>query len=520
MYFPDRIKIIVVFSSLFFFFSSVSVLSADQAELDYYRNLVVKSGFPENDETRRLFKDAVMASKYPAGETLFKTYTQLSDGRKVVFDVRKQVTNWYLIFRNERGIEPWEKYPVWGRGTWIIKKDLLSGKFVQAKIFLQDDENSFVRLYPASGGRSRINVYLYGAKIGRDVLIPVPFEKLLLSPFAEIVQATGNSIDWNLIFPDPDNYGYRMVENLVSTLRSYSDYITEVGDAAVNSAGLNVYINSGKPVMAGDPASDGSPLEEGQCALNCSGYVKWVADGIYSAWAGSPGKLYTAIPELLETTCRPAVNPWNEKYSSSDAADRKRLGSILRDPYFGLDWNRNIAVKIEGRRLGLNLDPMNCRDVRTVETGPFDGVEYGETTGYHLEDLDTVLYRLASERPGSIYLAAVNSRFKPDNGSTPLHQYWHVFILAPWFGDGKNNTQRGKFHVAVLDTGSVGETFLKDPEKTGEPLFKAFIRSRAARYADLGKNDQGEVQYPEIMVYLNRADIPADYKPVPPAPCY
>ncbi|MCK5735597.1 MAG: hypothetical protein KAH21_03920, partial [Spirochaetaceae bacterium] len=121
-------------------FPSVFTLGADEADLVYYRNLLERSAFPENDETRRLLSDAISATAFPAVETSFKFYRQLVDGRLVQFEIRKQARDWYLIFRNQRGNEPWESYPIWGRGSWIIKKDLLTGSFVQAKIFLQDDE--------------------------------------------------------------------------------------------------------------------------------------------------------------------------------------------------------------------------------------------------------------------------------------------------------------------------------------------------------------------------------------------
>ena len=203
---PSRAATLLFLLSLMTFGPGLpGMAGADEAGMVAFRKLLEHSGFPENDETRRLLGEEVMAPAYPAVETPFKINRQLSDGRLVQFEVRKAVRDWYLIFRNQRGAEPREIYPVWGRGTWIIKKDLLTGAFLQAKIFLQDDETSFVRLFPMDDGRSRLDVHLYGRQLGDDVIIPVPFEALVLSPFARIVSLTERSVPWEILFPDPDS---------------------------------------------------------------------------------------------------------------------------------------------------------------------------------------------------------------------------------------------------------------------------------------------------------------------------
>ncbi len=133
--------------------------------------------------------------------------------------------------------------------------------------------------------RSRLDVHLYGRQLGDDVIIPVSFEELLLSPFARIASLTEHSVNWEMIFPNPDFHGYRNVENLVEALEPYDDFIIEIDDAAVNGAGLNVFIETGDIVPMGTPGSSGGTLEEGLTGLNCSGYVKWIAGG-GSIWPG------------------------------------------------------------------------------------------------------------------------------------------------------------------------------------------------------------------------------------------
>jgi hypothetical protein len=502
------------------FLSAEAGLQADEAGIGYFRDMLEDAGFPENDETRRLVSDALMADSYSAVETEFKINRQMSDGRLVQFETRKAATDWYLIFRSQRGEEPRETYPLWGRGTWIIKKDLLTGAFLQAKIFLQDEEFSFVRIYPAGNERCRLDVHLYGRQLGDDVIIPVSFEELMLSPFARITALTGSSMNWKMVFPDPDSYGYRTVENLVSTLRPFADDIVEVDDASVSGGGLNVFIESGQPVMPGMATRSGGRIEQGQTGLNCTGYVKWVVDGIYSTWAGNPGSGYLDMEGLRNPTFRGSRNPWSNSRSAAGDDARRKLDALLRDPWFGLDWNRNLARKVEETRLRRKLSD---EEARVLDTGELAGIPYILDMGYNLDDLPSALYQLASRRPGSVYLAAVNSRFLPeptpeDPNPVALHQYWHVSVLAPWFSDGSGggeSAQRGQFRVAVMDVGDVSESLLPDPRYGTEPRFPAAIRANAVRYARLGNDDSGKALIPEVMVHLIRLDVPPDFVPSP-----
>jgi len=508
---------ILIFFTVIMSFSVISGLNADEADLVYYRNLLSNSAFPENDETRRLLSDAISSPAFPAVETQFKFNRQLSDGRMVQFEVRKTVRDWYLIFRNQRGDEPWENYPIWGRGSWVIKKDLLTGSFVQAKIFLQDDENSFVRLFPTNDGRSRLDVHLYGKQLGENVIIPVSFEELMLTPFARIAALTNHSVNWEILFPDSDAYGYRKVKALVSSLAIYDDSIVEIRDAAVDGAGLNVFIESGKPIRIGEKTADGGILEKGKTGMNCSGYVKWIADGLYSAWSGFPGSRYLSIESLRQPTSLVNRNPWSESRSASGRDARDELDALLRDPRFGLDWNRNLARIVEESRLGKTL---RDDEIQALDTGELDGIPFWTDLGYKLEDLPSALYQLAAVRPGSVFLAAVNSRFLPeptdaDPNPVPLHQYWHVTLLAPWFENGEDKEQRGRFRVAVLDVGDVSDSLLQVPGYADIPEYPAHIKDNAARYARLGRDDNGNALVPEVMVQLVRMDVPSDFTPCP-----
>ncbi|PIE04106.1 MAG: hypothetical protein CSA76_05930 [Spirochaetales bacterium] len=495
---------------ILFILGPVLSVSAGEAELAPFRVMLEKSGFPENDETRRLNADNLKAPNYSAVETRLDIYRQMSDSRLVEFEVRKQAVEWYLIFRNQRGTEPWETFPIWGRGNWVVKRSLLDGAYIQAKIFIQDNEESFVRLFPMEGGRCRLDVYLYGRQLGDDVIVPASFESLLFSPFARIMFLTQRSIPWKTVFPNPERIGYRRVAALAEVLSLYSGSIQEIPDAGIDGGGLNAYIDSGDLVPA-------ELMEPGKTGLNCSGYVKWVADGIYSAWSRAPGALFLDVEELKKPGARRSRNSWNESYSASGKDARNSMESLLRDPFFGLDWNRNIARIIREAQLGRAL---SSAEWAALDSSPLPGVSWVENMGYPLDALGTALYQLASAYPGKIWLAAVNSPFRPEPSADDprplsLHQYWHVAILAPWFDDGSEGREKGTFRVAVLDTGDVAESLLSGPSGESPAAFPRIIQDRAVVYARLGRDDNGVLQKPEVRVHLTAVELPENYQPSP-----
>src|SRR5690554_4325612 len=79
-----------------------------------------------------------------------------------------------------------------------------------------------------------------------------------------------------------------------------------------------------------------------------------------------------------------------------------------RDPYFGLDWTRNIATEIARAHLSPAYEPEDS-DVRSV---PF--FEYTEDLGYEVPELWQIMYILAITEPGHWYLGSINGEFGSD----------------------------------------------------------------------------------------------------------
>ena len=108
-----------------------------------------------------------------------------------------------------------------------------------------------------------------------------------------------------------------------------------------------------------------------------------------------------------------------------------------RDPYFGLDWSRNLAVsllELEHPREEFGPEDADVREVRYAR--------YVEDVGYPVDDMRRILYMLAIDEPGHFYIGSVNQEF----GSDPvLRQHVHVAVFFPYFDEN------GRFRVTVLE---------------------------------------------------------------------
>ena len=383
-----------------------------QSSLDEYEEKLTQAGFTENWEIRQKYSESIMAPYYTVMHVPAAVSGQVVSERDVKFELRRAETSFYMLFLNERD----GKFPTMGRGNWVIKRDIRTGDFVQAKIFLQNDADTFVRLFPGEG-RSYLDIYLYGRRIYENIPLSVAFDELVLSPFARILSLTENIIDWNGLLTDSSYEEWRILGKLSFELEKGTARLEYADDGAMDERGDWVYIETGLPQTV-------QPV-----GVNCSGFLKWVADGFYSRAPYGEGN-YLTFSDLQYLP-----DTWRDKESSWD----RNFG--YRDPRFGLDWTRNITSRLRKAFTGIDTD-YGEMDVDRV---PF--YDYKADVGYPAEDLDTILYLLAVDRPGRIYWGAVSSPWLPEGESVTLWQYFHTALFVPRF------SEEGDFICDVFQSG-------------------------------------------------------------------
>ena len=298
-----------------------------------------------------------------------------------------------------------------GTGTFIIKRSTGDGSFLHAKVFLQNDPDCFLRLFP-SDDRTIMDVVLFGSPVQTQVVLPISFDRLLTAPLSRIMDLSSSSVDWSLVLAPPQRPEDVRILQVVRAIRARLPGLRDRDDGAMDAEGRLVAIATGLPDASG------------KGGFNCSGFAKWVIDGFYAPLAGHD-------TDIMALKSRDAMreNKWSARFEEE------------LDPYFGLDWSRGLARSLAQARTG-SLPRDEEIDVRDADRMP-----YITDTGYPVPGLRPLLYFLARKDPGAFYLGSVNapSASASQEGTPTLRQHHHVIVLFPYF-DG-----RGSFQVVVME---------------------------------------------------------------------
>ena len=363
--------------------------------------------FPENTEIRQIFYDQMTGTNKVAVSTLPEWRVIEETGVRVNFfttieshDDGKYI---YFSFSHKSDLE-FDKGSI---GSYIIKRSLdeydnINFGIKQIKIFYKNNDNSFIRIIPAvDNNESLMEIQLYGKIMQKDIRVPLCLAGLSKRSFAELANLTSNYVDWNFYISDYKKLYGDDVRALANTIAPLLYYLKDKDDGAINQAGNFVYINS-------------LNLQTENGGLNCSGFVKWIADGLYKASTGQN----IDITYLKEKHYNLRGNKWSEKLETE------------KDPYFGLDWTRNLAYEI------LKLHEPEAH-LSSVDVNSLHYETYRPNIGFPLENIKTVLYELAVTNPHDFYLGSLNSK---SNEAPYLREHTHVLALFPYI-DKLNNFQ-------------------------------------------------------------------------------
>jgi hypothetical protein len=262
----------------------------------------------------------------------------------------------------------------------------------------------------------------YEGYVARSIVLPLDFDRVVIEPLNRVLMPAIETFPRRYFEPLPEYYAD--IRALSSAIRSRLGSLAYADDGAFDEEGMPVYIEGGSP-------------QAGLIGLNCSGFAKWVVDGMLKPLTGRR----LAIAPLKQPPL-PRGNTFSEPWEK------------LRDPYFGLDWTRNLAAEagrvFRGER---GADPREYEVKRTaitaLRTSGGDGSTsrsypgYIEDAGFEIRGLKAVLYTLAIDEPGTLYLASVNNEI----GTAPrLRQHYHVAVLLPQFDE------EGRFSIGVFES--------------------------------------------------------------------
>ncbi|MCL1836898.1 MAG: hypothetical protein FWG46_05065 [Treponema sp.] len=323
------------------------------------------------------------------------------------------------------------QFPGWAQGSWILTRRRDTGAATRIRVFLRSDPYTYIQFRPLSADKCQMDVVLYDAYLVRSLPMPVTLDRLCTMPVLEALGLAGDKFPRRYFEPDPADYRDKRL--FIARVRERLPQLAFADDGAFDQHGRYVYINGG-----GD--------QQGQRGLNCSGFAKWLVDGILRPVTGER----LAIPPLKE--------PFGDRGSSFTD-----LWEEIRDPFFGLDWIRNLAAQagttlrspsfasldeIEVRNEPFSQLILRNRNLTMIYSYP----GFLDNAGYGVEGLLPLLYTLAIDEPNRFYLAAVNNEVGPPTteanprGRPRMRQYYHVVALVPYFNES------GSFRIAVFES--------------------------------------------------------------------
>lgn len=324
-------------------------------------------------------------------------------------------------------------FPGYTQGSWALSRRRDTGEALRIRVFLRSDPFTYVQFRPWTGDKCLMDLVLYDAYILRSQPVPVSFERLYEISVEETLRLAGARFPGTYFEADPSNY--REIREFITIVRSKLPGLDFLDDGAIDENGNYVFIRDGR-------------LQEGEKGLNCSGFAKWIIDLLLQPHTGG----------LLPIA--PLKAPAGNRGSSFTEAFEE-----LRDPFFGLDWTRNLALKaaavLRSPRAAVieevevresSFSDLILRDPKTsFPAGERSYPGYMENAGFGMEGLQPLLYTLALNEPGTIYLASINTDMngpprKNQYLSLRLRQHFHIAVLLPYFND------EGEFRIAVFES--------------------------------------------------------------------
>lgn len=388
----------------FILFGFLSVLGIDSVFASSFDNFSVQ--FPENTELRQHLYEQMTGSNKDALSVLPEWIAIESTGVCVNFFTVKEINEHggtvYFCFSHGTDLD----FTKGTKGSYIIKRNLdeyddINYGIQQIKIFYKNDDYSFLRIRESSKSEESImEIELLGRVVQKNIRVPLSLAELSLRSFSELAELTSSYVDWNYYISDYRKLYGNNVRILSETINPMLGFIQDRDDGAIDTSGNFVFIDS-------------LDVQSEDGGLNCSGFAKWIIDGIYKPEAGTNIDISLLKKKHFELR----GNEWSDKLEDLD-------------PYFGLDWTRSLAHEV--LKLYEPGAPVSAVDVDNLR---YHG--YKENIGYPIDNLSTVLYELAVTYPQNFYLGSLNSK---SNEPPYLRQHTHVVVIFPYI-DMKGNFQ-------------------------------------------------------------------------------
>ena len=276
-------------------------------------------------------------------------------------------------------------------------------------IFFKPTRQIYMTVSPYED-RCKADAVVYGQRIYNGTVLPISWEKAAEKNFEDLIRTSKAVWDWDLLLAQQNKTQTRTVLAVEKQIDEKLPDLKLADYKAMSETGKWTDI------------ADGS--EYSRALVNSFGFVKWIADGFYRP---ATGRLMNLNDLVLKHFEEAPNNHWLIKET------------FRRNPYFGLDWIKNIGLKLN--RLTLPDATVGEIEVKSI---PFYG--FTETAGIHTSALPFVLYWLAAENPSKFYLISYSSP-SPWSEDRTLLEHSKTAVAFPTID------YRGLLNVAYYENG-------------------------------------------------------------------
>lgn len=353
-------------------------------------------------------------------------------------------------------------YPVDAPGSWVLIRDINTGKPIHIRYYFVADSDIYVQFSP-SGAKTIADFIIFGSYAAKGVPVGIPFERLYSLSFSDMQNLTKRTLPWEYTSIMPGLY--HPILQMVAVIRENQMRFFEEKDAAYNEDGMPVYISSNTGRYVADEIIQADGL-----TLSSAGFLKWIVDGLVIPMAGS----YTKIEPLLVPTVE------YKQGSFSDVLSKETNIS------FTLDWTRNLAAAALSVAAGKNYYFYNSGCDVIIEPFASEQTEHGfanslgylKDSGYKVDSIKPLMYVLAASEPGRFFLGAIKKKQENSSNGPEINLFQECVAFFPYFDT------TGRFNVVVFENGK-------------ELTLDAFIKKYSGSYVHLTRINASERFFPQ-----------------------
>ncbi|GHV72280.1 hypothetical protein AGMMS49928_28780 [Spirochaetia bacterium] len=186
-----------------------------------------------------------------------------------------------VLAREQNGV-----FSGFAQGSWGLVRSREDGSLSKIRIFLRSDQNTYIQFRPFNEDKTVMDVVVYNAYLVHSLPMPLTMERLLVMPLGELLTVAGGKFPLRYFDPRPEMY--RDTRAFIGNVRKRLSELNFRDDGALHENNNYVFINT-------------LEAQSSEPGLNCSGFAKWVVDGLLRPFTG----------ERLEIT--PLKQPYGER---------------------------------------------------------------------------------------------------------------------------------------------------------------------------------------------------------------